>query len=176
MYLIQKCRICKKSEVILHNMKEKLEENPKDFLTILISKTPETIEQAMQSDMIEKYFEFKIESTNMDVQDVYQEVLSKLKESSQITDEASIKLLDYIAATYPKTDLSFPEYRDKLCNKILFSKEKEITENDLPKYEQEKSMFNMLYTNLKYFLYMFIIKHIKYFFTYSFTFYNSTSS
>ncbi len=33
----------------------------------------------MQSDMIEKYFEFKIESTNMDVQDVYQEVLSKLK-------------------------------------------------------------------------------------------------
>ena len=124
----------------LHNMKEKLEENPKDFLTILISKTPETIEQAMQSDMIEKYFEFKIESTNMDVQDVYQEVLSKLKESSQITDEASIKLLDYIAATYPKTDLSFPEYRDKLCNKILFSKEKEITENDLPKYEQEKSM------------------------------------
>ena len=97
-------------------MKEKLEENQKDFLTKLISKTPETIEQAMQSDMIEKYFEFKIESTNMDVQDVYQEVLSKLKESSQITDEASIKLLDYIAATYPKTDLSFPEYRDKLCN------------------------------------------------------------
>lgn len=124
----------------LHNMKEKLEENPKDFLTILISKTPETIEQAMQSDMLEKYFEFKIESTNIDVQDVYQEVLSKLKESSKITDEASIKLLDYIAATYPKTNLSFPEYRDKLCNKILFSKDQEITENDLPKYEQEKSM------------------------------------
>jgi len=124
----------------LHNMKEKLEENQKDFLTILISKTPETIEQAMQSDMLEKYFEFKIESTNIDVQDVYQEVLSKLKESSKITDEASIKLLDYIAATYPKTNLSFPEYRDKLCNKILFSKDQEITENDLPKYEQEKSM------------------------------------
>ena len=124
----------------LHNMKEKLEENQKDFLTILISKTPETIEQAMQSDMLEKYFEFKIESTNIDVQDVYQEVLGKLKESSKITDEASIKLLDYIAATYPKTNLSFPEYRDKLCNKILFSKDQEITENDLPKYEQEKSM------------------------------------
>lgn len=124
----------------LHNMKEKLEENQKDFLTIFISKTPETIEQAMQSDMLEKYFEFKIESTNIDVQDVYQEVLSKLKESSKITDEASIKLLDYIAATYPKTNLSFPEYRDKLCNKILFSKDQEITENDLPKYEQEKSM------------------------------------
>ena len=124
----------------LHNMKEKLEENQKDFLTILISKTPETIEQVMQSDMLEKYFEFKIESTNIDVQDVYQEVLGKLKESSKITDEASIKLLDYIAATYPKTNLSFPEYRDKLCNKILFSKDQEITENDLPKYEQEKSM------------------------------------
>lgn len=131
----------------LHNMKEKLEENQKDFLTILISKTPETIEQAMQSDMLEKYFEFKIESTNIDVQDVYQEVLSKLKESSQITDEASIKLLDYIAATYPKTNLSFPEYRDKLCNKILFSKDQEITENDLPKYEQEKSM-NEIFADL----------------------------
>ena len=115
----------------LHNMKEKLEENQEDFLTILISKTPETIEQAMQSDMLEKYFEFKIESTNIDVQDVYQEVLSKLKESSKITDEASIKLLDYIAATYPKTNLSFPEYRDKLCNKILFSKDHEITEKAL---------------------------------------------
>lgn len=131
----------------LHNMKEKLEENQKDFLTILISKTPETIEQAMQSDMLEKYFEFKIESTNIDVQDVYQEVLNKLKESSQITDEASIKLLDYIAATYPKTNLSFPEYRDKLCNKILFSKDQEITENDLPKYEQEKSM-NEIFADL----------------------------
>lgn len=131
----------------LHNMKEKLEENQKDFLTILISKTPETIEQAMQSDMLEKYFEFKIESTNIDVQDVYQEVLSKLKESSKITDEASIKLLDYIAATYPKTNLSFPEYRDKLCNKILFSKDQEITENDLPKYEQEKSM-NEIFADL----------------------------
>ena len=131
----------------LYNMKEKLEENQKDFLTILISKIPETIEQAMQSDMIEKYFEFKIESTNMDVQDVYQEVLSKLKESSKITDEASIKLLDYIAATYPKTNLSFPEYRDKLCNKILFSKDQEITENDLPKYEQEKSM-NEIFADL----------------------------
>lgn len=130
-----------------HNMKEKLEENQKDFLTILISKTPETIEQAMQSDMLEKYFEFKIESTNIDVQDVYQEVLSKLKESSKITDEASIKLLDYIAATYPKTNLSFPEYRDKLCNKILFSKDQEITENDLPKYEQEKSM-NEIFADL----------------------------
>lgn len=131
----------------LHNMKEKLEKNQKDFLTILISKTPETIEQAMQSDMLEKYFEFKIESTNIDVQDVYQEVLNKLKESSQITDEASIKLLDYIAATYPKTNLSFPEYRDKLCNKILFSKDQEITENDLPKYEQEKSM-NEIFADL----------------------------
>lgn len=131
----------------LHNMKEKLEENQEDFLTILISKTPETIEQAMQSDMLEKYFELKIESTNIDVQDVYQEVLSKLKESSKITDEASIKLLDYIAATYPKTNLSFPEYRDKLCNKILFSKDQEITENDLPKYEQEKSM-NEIFADL----------------------------
>lgn len=131
----------------LHNMKEKLEENQEDFLTILISKTPETIEQAMQSDMLEKYFEFKIGSTNIDVQDVYQEVLSKLKESSKITDEASIKLLDYIAATYPKTNLSFPEYRDKLCNKILFSKDQEITENDLPKYEQEKSM-NEIFADL----------------------------
>ncbi len=131
----------------LHNMKENLEENQEDFLTILISKTPETIEQAMQSDMLEKYFEFKIESTNIDVQDVYQEVLSKLKESSKITDEASIKLLDYIAATYPKTNLSFPEYRDKLCNKILFSKDQEITENDLPKYEQEKSM-NEIFADL----------------------------
>ena len=57
-----------------------------------------------------------------------------------MTDAFKIKLLDYITATYGITTLSYPEYRDKLCNKILFSKNEQIDENDVPEYEKEKSM------------------------------------
>lgn len=126
----------------LHNMEEKISEHKNEFITILASETQQTIQQAFQTnaDILENYFEFKIVSSNIDVQDAYQEILNKLKQNSKITDEASIKLLDYIAATYPNTNLSYPEYRDKLCNKILFNKEEKITISDIPKYEQEKSI------------------------------------
>ena len=55
-------------------------------------------------------------------------------------ENSEVRLLDYITNTYPKTSLSFSEYRDKLCGKILFSKQDKITETDIPEYEKDKSM------------------------------------
>lgn len=124
----------------LHNFEEKIQEQEKNFLTILVSKQNIIEEVFRNTNLLENYFEFKLETTTPDVQDVYQEVLKKLKENSIIEEQASIKLLDYIIATYPKTNLSYPDYRDKLCNKILFNKENEIKVSDIPKYQEQKTM------------------------------------
>ena len=76
----------------------------------------------LQSD----YFDF-------DVQDVYNEVVEIASKSVELTDDMKVKLLDYIGFTYPKTELSFPEYRKSLCKDIAFNKE-------IPTYEREKTL------------------------------------
>ncbi len=79
------------------------------------------------------YFDFIIEGINPDVQDVYNEVLEIASKSVELTDDMKVKLLDYIGFTYPKTELSFPEYRKSLCKDIAFNKE-------IPTYEREKTL------------------------------------
>ena len=79
------------------------------------------------------YFDFVIRGINPDVQDVYNEVLEIASKSVDFTDEMKVKLLDYIGFTYPKTELSFPEYRRSLCKDIAFNKE-------IPTYEREKTL------------------------------------
>lgn len=126
----------------LHKLEEKIIKNPKEFLTILSAKNEEIISSAFDKngDIKDKIFNFEIISTNPEVQDVYQEILNKLKENSEVYDEFEVKLLDYIVTTYPNTTLSYPEYRDRLCEEIIFSKGEKITETDLPEYEKEKTM------------------------------------
>ena len=85
------------------------------------------------SDLRSDYFDFIIEGINPDVQDVYNEVLEIASKSVELTDDMKVKLLDYIAYTYPKTELSFPEYRKSLCKDIAFNKE-------IPTYEREKTL------------------------------------
>ena len=79
------------------------------------------------------YFDFIIEGINPDVQDVYNEVLDIASKSVELSDDMKVKLLDYIGFTYPKTELSFPEYRKSLCKDIAFNKE-------IPTYEREKTL------------------------------------
>jgi len=129
----------------LHNLEEKINKNSKEYLTILGAKNKEIINQAFDknNDIKESIFDFEIISINPDVQDVYQEVLNKITENNKTSNEFSIKLLDYISVTYKNTNLPYPEYRDKLIEKILFSKDserEELTEENLPKYEKEKTI------------------------------------
>lgn len=126
----------------LYKLEEKIEENKEKCLSLITAKNKEIIEQAFDknTNLKEKLFSFEIQSINPDVQDVYQEVLNKLKENNEVTEDFEVKLLDYIGVTYPNTTLSYPEYRDKLCKDILFSKQDKIEEKDIPKYEKEKTM------------------------------------
>lgn len=124
---------------ILYKIEENIEKN--QYITILVSKNKETLNQLLeQYTKISNNFEFEIIAINPDVQDVYKEILDKLKKNNEVSDEFSIKLLDYISVTYPNTELSYPEYRDKLYNKIIFNKKEKLIEEDIPEYQKEKTI------------------------------------
>ena len=120
---------------IINKLDEVSLKNEKEVLTILISKNKEMLKQAFENGegALEKFIDFEIYGITPDVQDAYQEILEILKSNMDVSDEFALKLLDYISVTYPNNVLPYPEYRDKICSKILFSKE-------IPEYEKEKSM------------------------------------
>ncbi|MBR3281236.1 MAG: AAA family ATPase [Clostridia bacterium] len=104
-------------------------------ITILGANKKEELDSffAQMSKLKTDYFDFVIEGINPDVQDVYNEVLEIASKSVELSDDMKVKLLDYIVFTYPKTELSFPEYRKSLCKDIAFNKE-------IPTYEREKTL------------------------------------
>ena len=124
----------------IYRLKEKLQEEGQT-ITILVGKNRETVLQAFEKNEVikENLFQFEIFGTNPDAQDVYQEILKVLKENSRISDDFEVALLDYVSATYPKTLIPFPEYRDSIFKKILFNKKDIITKEDIPNYEKEKT-------------------------------------
>ena len=123
-----------------HKIEEKANAESKKF-TILVAKNKEIINQAFvkNENIKDNLFSFEIEGVRPDVQDVYQEVLKQLEENSKYSEDFEVALLDYITATYTKTTLSFPEYRDMLVKNILFNKKDIITKEDIPTYEKEKT-------------------------------------
>lgn len=125
-----------------HKVEEKVLSNEKDFITIVSCKNKDILNQAFDKneEIKNRIFTFEIEEVKPDIQDTYKEVLDKLSKNNEIDEDAEVKLLDYITNTYPKTSLSFPEYRDKLVEKIIFKRQDKITANDIPEYEKDKSM------------------------------------
>ena len=79
-------------------------------------------------DLGSKYFNFKLNGIEPDIQDVYNTILSKVK----LTPDKDVLLLDYITNTYKKNDDDYVTYRDKLVNYISFN-------NDIPSLKQSKS-------------------------------------
>ncbi len=120
---------------ILHAFDEKLNGTAGKTITIVTGKDKNEINGffAKNSNMLEKDFAFQIVETIPDTQDVYNEVIEKLGTSIEVTEEMRVKLLDYIANTYPKTSLDFPSYRDNLYTSISFHKE-------VPSYAQDKTL------------------------------------
>jgi len=123
----------------------KFEQNlsKENAITILLFKNEDDVKNSLDfqyEELKEKYFNFQILSILPDIQDIYQEVLSKLKETEEITETVSFKLLDYISATYPKTNLQYEDYQNKLYEKIIFSKNGKISEKDIPEYEKDKTI------------------------------------
>ena len=126
---------------VLHRLEDIIKARNNTALTILTTKNKDRLTQAFDGniEIKDNNFDFEIQGIKPDVQDVYEEILEKLK-NNKMADNFKIKLLDYITATYTITEMSYPEYRDKLCNKILFNKGEELDENDVPEYEKEKTM------------------------------------
>ena len=118
-----------------HTLSNMILKNSRDVLTILVSKNKETVDNIIEknNELKENFSDFEIIGIKPDVQDAYQDIMEKLKQSMEITDEFEIKLLDYVSMTYPNNDLPYPDYRDKICQKIIFTKE-------IPEYEKEKSL------------------------------------
>ena len=113
------------------------------YITILVAKNKEYLKHVFEGneDVLNNYFEFEIFGEKPNIQEVYNKVLNELEENNEVTDDFKISLLDYISNTYPKTESSYPEYRDKLCKKILFNKTgNKLDKENVPEYEKEKSL------------------------------------
>ena len=122
-------------EKIIYKINQNLVDKEKQYLTVFVAENKEALENIflMSDELKNEFADFTINEINPDVQDVYNDILEKLGNSLEATDEFKIKLLDYISKTYPETDLSFAKYRDGLTEKILFNKE-------VPEYEKDKTM------------------------------------
>ena len=117
----------------VYNVEEKIRDS--HISTILSTKTINELDEFFfQSENLkEKYFDFEIIEQKPDVQDVVEAIKDKVGTSYEIKDELEIKLVDYVAATYKTSKLSFSEYIDDLSKKIIFEK-------DIPIPEVEKSL------------------------------------
>ena len=80
-------------------------------------------------DLKNKYFVFNLVEERQEKSVLYNEIL----EATNIDEELKIKLLDYVTATYDKSEQDSETYRDNLINYILLN-------NDVPVIKEEKTM------------------------------------
>ena len=79
----------------------------------------------------ERSFPFTFSCKKLDVNDVYLDILNRVKCSRE--DSFSIEILDYITKTYEKSRMDYPSYRDALCREIEFH-------HRVPLLKSEKSL------------------------------------
>ena len=80
-------------------------------------------------DLKNKYFVFELVEEKQEKSVLYDEILSSL----EINEELKVKLLDYITATYDKSDLEYETYKDNLINYVTLN-------NDVPKLKEEMTI------------------------------------
>ena len=111
-------------KMFLYNLKSNIKNN----ITILSgSKEDLNVFLSFDNELGNKYFNFKLIEIVPSIQDLYQEIISKVS----LSDEKNILLLDYITNTY-KEITDYSEYRDRLINHLSFNK-------DIPKLKEIKS-------------------------------------
>ena len=111
--------------------------------TIVVDKNKEKIDElfANNTTLKDKIFDFELITTSANVQEVYQSILSTLKNNYTVTGEFDVKLLDYITDTFNQSTLTAPEYTSSLIEQILFNQENDVLDaNSIPKYVRNKSM------------------------------------
>ena len=101
--------------LFLFNLKNNL--NKKNISILIDNKHDIDSFLTYDNDLKNNYFTFELVGIKPDIQDVYNEIKSKVN----INDEQSVSLLDYITKTYAKTLDDYITYRDKLVNYISFN-------------------------------------------------------
>jgi len=107
-----------------------MEELNKESITIINGKS-EVIKEFLLNDerLLNEYFIFNIVGAKPSANDVYNDLLNKIHGD----DDFNIKLLDYISATYEKSNIDYSSYINNLYKYYTFNKE-------LPSLEEEKSV------------------------------------
>jgi len=100
-------------------------------ISILVSKDENELNNIFtyNKDLKNKYFVFNIKEEKQEKSALYNEIL----ENTNINEELKIKLLDYLTATYDKSELDYETYRDNLINYIILN-------NDVPVLKEEMSI------------------------------------
>ena len=112
----------------MHTLEECIKTNKN--ISILVCKNDTELNNIFtyNKDLKDKYFVFNLIEEKQEKSVLYSEIL----ESTTLDEENKIKLLDYITATYDKTDLDSETYRDNLINYILIN-------NSIPIIKEEKT-------------------------------------
>ena len=107
-----------------------MEELNKESITIINGKS-DVVKEFLLNDerLLNEYFIFNIVGSKPSVNDVYNDLLNKI----QGDDDFNIKLLDYISATYEKSNIDYSSYINNLYKYYTFNKE-------LPALEEQKSV------------------------------------
>ena len=116
--------------------------NLEGITTIITDTCREKIDDLFSTSITlrDKVFDFELETLSSTNQEVYQNIISNLKEKYTLSSEFEVKLLDYINETYNKTTINSTEYEKALIEKILFNQETNVIDSEsIPKYERNKS-------------------------------------
>lgn len=123
-------------------MEQIMKEQEGKSFTVFTASSKEIIQDMLscENNTLKNNFDFEIVSTKPTVQDIYQELLNKLEEKEELTEEFKVKLLEYVTETYPNTDLDYSEYIEKLYTKIVFNKTETFTLDLIPEYNKKKTL------------------------------------
>lgn len=123
-------------------MEQIMKEQEGKSFTVFTASGKEIIQDMLsrENNTLKNNFDFEIVSTQPTVQDIYQELLNKLEEKEELTEEFKVKLLEYVTETYPNTDLDYSEYIEKLYTKIVFNKTETFTLDLIPEYNKKKTL------------------------------------
>lgn len=111
--------------------------------TIISDKNKEKIDELFANNLVlkNKIFDFELISTSANTQEIYHQVLDAFKKDYTVSGEFDVKLLDYITETFPKSQLTAPDYAQSLIEQILFNQTNNVIDaNSIPAYEKNKSI------------------------------------
>lgn len=112
----------------MHTLEENIKLN-KD-ISILVCKNENELNNIFtyNKDLKDKYFIFNLIEEKQEKSVLYTEIL----DNTSLDEDNKVKLLDYITATYDKSELDSETYRDNLINYIILN-------NSIPEVKEEKT-------------------------------------